>query len=55
MKRFWVDSWKTTVEQTMLPEFSPKEGFKSLDALEVDESSEGKLGTDWNAKVKRVQ
>jgi hypothetical protein len=55
IKKFYVDRWKTAVDASMMPEFVPKEGFKSLDDLEVGESSEGKLGTDNEAKVTRKQ
>jgi hypothetical protein len=54
-KRFYVDRWKTATEQSMMPTFIPKEGFKGLDDLIVGESSEGLLGSDNDGKVKRIQ
>ena len=54
-KRFYVDRWKSAVEANMLPEFVPKEGFKEIEDLELNESTEGRLGNDDNGKLKRVQ
>lgn len=54
-KRFYIERWKTAVEASMMPEFAPKDGFKDIDDLLVDEWSEGRLGNDHNGKVKRIQ
>lgn len=53
-KLFWVHSWQQRATMDMLANiFSPKDGFKSLDELVVGESTEGRLGTNQDAKIDR--
>ena len=53
-KMFRVEHWQLTVDGDTLREFTPNEGQKALDDLEINESSIGKLGTVEDAKITRV-
>lgn len=52
-KRFFVAHWGSAVEISMLPPFTPMEGFKSIEDLQIHEQTQGHLGTVEDAKITR--